>query len=90
MLIIAFTKKQICFYCLPVFLIASCWMGCKQPDKPAVIIKKMDSATVAKLADSIEAVVKPELADGLTLSLWGTDSLVISPVAIQMNNDGVL
>ena len=90
MLIIAFTKKQICFYCLPVFLIASCWMGCKQPDKPAVIIKKMDSATVSKLADSIEAIVKPELADGLTLSLWGTDSLVISPVAIQMNNDGVL
>ena len=90
MLIIAFTKKQICFYCLPVFLISTFWMACKQPDKAAVVIKKMDSATVSKLADSIEAIVKPELADGLTLSLWGTDSLVISPVAIQMNNDGVL
>ena len=90
MLTIALNRKQICFYCLPVFLISMFWMSCKQPDQSAAIIKKMDSATVSKLADSIEAIVKPELADGLTLRLWGTDSLVISPVAIQMDNDGVL
>src|SRR5574338_724270 len=90
MLIIAFTRKQICFYCLPLFLTSFLWMSCKHPDKAAVIIKKMDSATVAKLADSVEAMVKPELADGLTLRLWGPDPLVISPVDIQMDNDGTL
>ncbi|HRO47297.1 HEAT repeat domain-containing protein [Agriterribacter sp.] len=84
------TRKQICTYCLPVFFIVVFCAACRQPDKPVAIIKQMDSAVVASFAASIEAMVKPELAEGLTLRLWGTDSLVISPVAIQVDNDGTL
>lgn len=48
----------------------------------------MDPAKAASLAKSIEAVVKPELADSLTLNLWGVDSLVISPIAIDIDDLG--
>lgn len=84
------TRKQIFTYCLPVFFIVVFCAACRQPDKPVAIIKQMDSAAVASLAASIEAMVKPEPAEGLMLRLWGTDSLVISPVAIQVDNDGAL
>ena len=50
----------------------------------------MDPAKSAKLAASIESLVKPELAESLTLSLWGVDSLVISPIAIDIDDEGNL
>jgi hypothetical protein len=43
---------------------------------------------VVKLTTSVEAMVKPELAEGLSLRLWGSDSLVISPIGISIDNDG--
>ena len=63
--------------------------GCKQNDTDNKI-RLMDPAKTARLADSIEALIKPELADGLTLSLWGIDSLVISPIAIDIDDNGNL
>src|SRR5688500_11300068 len=63
--------------------------GCRQePDDKK--IKKMDPATAIRLAASIESLVKPELADSLTLRLWGGDSLVISPIAIDIDDFGKL
>ena len=50
----------------------------------------MDPAKARQLATSVEALVRPELADSLTLSLWGVDSLVISPIAIDIDDDGSL
>ena len=50
----------------------------------------MDPSKTARLADSLEALIKPELADSLTLSLWGIDSLVISPIAIDIDDNGAL
>lgn len=51
-------------------------------------IVQYDSAFTAKLADSIQSAVKPVLADGLSLKLWGIDSLVISPIAIDIDDKG--
>lgn len=48
----------------------------------------MDPRRTDSLARSIESQVQPSLADGLTLSLWGIDSLVISPIALHVNPDG--
>jgi quinoprotein glucose dehydrogenase len=63
--------------------------ACKQDTGPAdKRIKRMDTALVAHLADSIGSIVKPELADNLSLSLWGIDSLVISPIAIDIDDQG--
>ena len=50
----------------------------------------MHPSKTAGIADSIESVIKPELADSLSLSLWGIDSLVISPIAIDIDDNGAL
>ena len=64
--------------------------GCKDDGPTDLRIKQMDSADVVKLAASIESKVTPELAENLTLSLWGVDSLVISPIAIDIDDNGKL
>ncbi|WP_126243408.1 PVC-type heme-binding CxxCH protein [Chitinophaga rhizosphaerae] len=61
--------------------------GCGQPVTD-LRIKKMDSAQTAKIAAAIEAEVKPVLAEGLTMQLWGIDSLVVSPIAIDIDDNG--
>ncbi|MBD0258963.1 MAG: heme-binding protein, partial [Cytophagales bacterium] len=53
-------------------------------------IKKMDPKEAAALARSIEATVAPELARGLTLKLWGVDSLVADPIGIDIDDKGNL
>lgn len=62
--------------------------SCGQQGPADKRIKQMDSTRTASIADSIEASVKPELAEGLTLKLWGIDSLVISPIAIDVDDHG--
>ncbi|WP_090972841.1 HEAT repeat domain-containing protein [Parapedobacter composti] len=62
--------------------------GCNRQSKPEFPIKELDTAEVSKLAKEIENTVIPELADGLTLTLWGIDSLVISPIAIDVDDLG--
>ncbi|GAB2519131.1 HEAT repeat domain-containing protein [Spirosoma aerophilum] len=53
-------------------------------------IKRMDPAKAAQLAKSIEATVTPELAAGLSLNLWGVDSLVADPIGIDIDDNGRL
>src|ERR1044072_8732551 len=64
--------------------------GCGQPETVDRKIYQMDTAKTAHLADSIGSKVKPELAPGLSLQLWGIDSLVISPIAIDIDDQGKL
>lgn len=71
-------------------LAASCITGCRQ-EAAETKIKQMDPAKAAKVAATVESVVKPELADSnLTMKLWGIDSLVISPIAIDIDDNGDL
>lgn len=62
--------------------------GCQQQETADKRIKLMDSTQTAGIAASIDSIVKPELAEGLTLKLWGIDSLVISPIAIDIDDQG--
>lgn len=72
-----------------MLLSAACLPSCKQVTGPAdKRIKRMDTTLTAHLADSIGAMVKPQLADSLSLILWGIDSLVISPIAIDVDDQG--
>lgn len=64
--------------------------GQDQQDSADYPLKQMDTALVVKIAKGIDSTVKPELAPGLSLSLWGIDSLVISPIAISIDNQGNL
>src|SRR5688500_1563389 len=78
------------FFLLLVFLCAAAFLpGCKQQSAEQKI-KQLDPAVALKMAASIDSLIKPELADDLTLSLWGVDSLVISPIAIDIDDDGSL
>ena len=72
--------------CLLVILFAATLLsGCEEKHVDRRI-KQMDPAKTARIAASVESVVKPELADGLTVRLWGVDSLVISPIAIDIDD----
>lgn len=51
-------------------------------------IKTLDSNQAVALTQKIEAAVTPKLADGLTLKLWASDSLVADPVAIDIDDQG--
>ncbi|QEC51346.1 putative heme-binding domain-containing protein [Anseongella ginsenosidimutans] len=70
---------------LPLFLAAACNRG--PADKRIV---EMAPAAADSMARLIESRVKPELAEGLSISLWGVDSLVADPVAIHVDDRGRL
>jgi quinoprotein glucose dehydrogenase len=73
----------------PILIACILLAACKHDTTPAdKRIKRMDTALTARLSDSIGSIVKPELAEHLSLSLWGIDSLVISPIAIDIDNHG--
>jgi len=78
-------------YWISIFLTGLFVMGCQQ-EKEVVDkrIKSLDPQQAAKMAKSIEATVTPQLAEGLTLTVWGVDSLVADPVAIDVDDYGKL
>ncbi len=53
-------------------------------------IKRMDPQEAVALAKSIEALVNPELGSGLSLKVWGVDSLVADPIGIDIDDKGHL
>ncbi len=71
--------------------LACLFISCQQ-DKEAVDlrIKQLDPTRTAELARTIEAQITPTLAEGLTLKLWGIDSLVADPVSIDVDDFGKL
>ncbi len=64
--------------------------SCGQQTNTGLRIREFDSTFTARFADSVESALKPELAEGLRLTLWGIDSLVISPIAIDISDRGEL
>ncbi|CAN5921397.1 c-type cytochrome [soil metagenome] len=53
-------------------------------------IKQLDPKQAVEMARAIEAEVKPELEEGLSMKVWGVDSLVADPVSIHVDNLGRL
>src|SRR4051812_31097712 len=53
-------------------------------------IKNIAATEAATRAKAIESSVSPQLAEGLTLSIWAIDSLVADPVSIDMDDKGRL
>ncbi len=65
--------------------------GCRKGEDPLnKSINEMDPLLAATVAHSIESTVTPQLAEGLTLRLWGVDSLVADPISIDMDDAGRL
>src|SRR5882672_9236023 len=66
--------------------------GC-QPREGAVSenrIRRMTDQQAAQQAKSIESSISPTLSKGLTLKIWAVDSLVTSPVSIDIDDEGTL
>ena len=68
------------------------WVGITgfKEDPVSKRIKKLDPAKAVEMAKAVEALVKPQLAEGLSLSLWGVDSLVSDPIGIDIDDFGRL
>lgn len=64
--------------------------GCKDSGPADKKIRQLDPPVAAAMAKSIEATITPQLAEGLTLKLWGVDSLVADPVSIDIDDQGKL
>lgn len=72
---------------LAMAVVSACQTDKEPADKK---IKQLDPAKTAEMAKAIEAVTQPQLAEGLTLKLWGVDSLVADPVSIDIDDFGKL
>ncbi len=84
------SERNYHFGLLPLLLLAICCAGCNQQETTDKRIRQMDFSQTARLAHSIDSTIKPELAEGLTLRVWGIDSMVISPIAIDLDDLGNL
>jgi quinoprotein glucose dehydrogenase len=87
---IAVLKKMKNCFLLPGLFFTIIISGCQEDEAVDARIRQIDSDAVVKMAATIESKVTPELEDGLTLRLWGIDSLVISPIAIDIDDHGKL
>ena len=83
--------KNLAYY-LP-FLVCLALSACKEEERGTPVLEtiktvQLDPEEAAELADKIRAEVAAEVADGFELRLWASDSLVIDPVAVAMDNRG--
>lgn len=72
------------------FVLMSCGGGSENKNTPPADkrIKRMEADAVRKLAQQIESSVTPQIAEGLTLKIWGVDSLIADPVSIDVDDYG--
>lgn len=77
--------KNIRFILLMVFFAA-----CKDNGPADKRITRLDSLENAGMARQIESTVSPVLADGLSLKLWATDSIVADVVSLDIDDHGRL
>lgn len=70
-----------------IFVSLSLLSSCDKKEKTSGEEKKLDPAVTKQMAAAIEASVKPELAEGLSIKLWGVDSLVADPVSIDIDDN---
>lgn len=71
---------------LPLYLITfSC-----EPKKPIEIplVIQEDSTDLKEMAKLVRESISAEVADGLKLSLWASDSLAPDPIAMDIDNEG--
>ncbi len=68
------------------------WMGLTgfMDDPISKRIKRLAPEKAVEMAKAVEALVKPQLAEGLSLNVWGVDSLVSDPIGIDIDDFGRL
>jgi quinoprotein glucose dehydrogenase len=86
MKVIALIPNQL----IAVLLLISFGISCTEKSPEDLRIKQMNQEEVKTLASTIESMVSPKLAEGLSLSLWAVDSLIFDPISIQVDDEGTL
>ncbi|MFK8008880.1 MAG: HEAT repeat domain-containing protein [Saprospiraceae bacterium] len=83
-------RKMKCFQFLILLISGVVFFSCttEKVQKYPTNILEFDSTKAAELAQKIRGEVSAEVADGLELSLWASDSLVQDPVAISVAPNG--
>ena len=76
-------KRPVLYFLIIIFLVQAC-----NPAPEDRRIKQVDPALAASWAKAIEEQVSPELEEGLTLQVWGPDSLVADPITIDVDDNG--
>lgn len=71
-------------------LMAAVFSTCRQKTNEELKIKQLPAEIVSEMARSVESLVTPVLDSGLTLKLWGVDSLVADPVSVDIDDQGNL
>ncbi|RZS97254.1 HEAT repeat domain-containing protein [Cecembia calidifontis] len=67
------------------------WSCKKSPSEPVDLrIKQMDHEEVRKMAEEIESASNPTLKEGLSMSIWAVDSLIVDPISIDIDEFGTL
>lgn len=75
---------------IAILLLVSMGFSCAKKAPVDLRVKQMDQEEVKQLASTIESMVSPKLAEGLSLSLWAVDSLIFDPISIQVDDEGTL
>ncbi len=83
-------KNELASLKIILFFVTVCLCSCQEKkEDTSQSIKQIDTAQTAKMAASVDSLIKPELTDSnLSVHLWGIDSLVISPIAIDIDDNG--
>ena len=68
------------------------FVSCKKsPSEPVDLrIKQMAHEEVKQMAATLEAASTASLKEGLSMSIWAVDSLIIDPISIDMDEEGTL
>ena len=69
-------------------LAISVLFSCKKSEPIDLRITQMGPEEVRAKAKEVEAVVVPTLSEGLKMSVWAVDSMIIDPISLQVDDDG--
>ncbi|MFM1879729.1 MAG: hypothetical protein RLZZ241_2595, partial [Bacteroidota bacterium] len=67
--------------------LGACTFKAKVPKEEPIILMQSDSVA-QQLASETMSTIVPQVAKGLELSLWATDSLAPDPIAIDIDDQG--
>lgn len=86
-------KKNTTLVLSGLFMLLSLW-SCQESEKneerltyPRKVIK-LEPAKAVAIANRIRGEVAAEVAEGMELSLWASDSLMTDPIAISVDDEG--
>jgi quinoprotein glucose dehydrogenase len=75
---------------VPLIVLIAILQSCSEKSPRDLKIKQYEPARIESMAKEAEALVTPVIDDGLTLKLWGVDSLIADPVSIDIDDQGSL